>query len=181
MEEQEFIEKIKTKDENAFIYMVDLYKKRILSLCYSYTSDYYEAEDLSQEVFISIFNNIDKFRGDCSFSTYLYKITTSKCIDYTRKKSIKNFLTGLFTFSKESNSDIDEQNFIRQSIQSLPLDLKTPLVLYYYIGLNQKEISSILNLPLKTIEGRIYRAKNKLKNVIEKEDTFYAERKRWSW
>lgn len=181
MEEQEFIEKIKTKDENAFIYMVDLYKKRILSLCYSYTSDYYEAEDLSQEVFISIFNNIDKFRGDCSFSTYLYKITTSKCIDFTRKKSIKNFLTGLFTFSKESNPDIDEQNFIRQSIQSLPLDLKTPLVLYYYIGLNQKEISSILNLPLKTIEGRIYRAKNKLKNVIEKEDTFYAERKRWSW
>lgn len=178
MEEQEFIEKIKTKDENAFIYMVDLYKKRILSLCYSYTSDYYEAEDLSQEVFISIFNNIDKFRGDCSFSTYLYKITTSKCIDFTRKKSIKNFLTGLFTFSKESNPDIDEQNFIRQSIQSLPLDLKTPLVLYYYIGLNQKEISSILNLPLKTIEGRIYRAKNKLKNVIEKEDTFYAERKR---
>ncbi|MDR3594570.1 RNA polymerase sigma factor [Clostridium sp.] len=178
MEEQEFIEKIKTKDENAFIYMVDLYKKRILSLCYSYTSDYYEAEDLSQEVFISIFNNIDKFRGDCSFSTYLYKITTSKCIDFTRKKNIKNFLTGLFTFSKESNPDIDEQNFIRQSIQSLPLDLKTPLVLYYYIGLNQKEISSILNLPLKTIEGRIYRAKNKLKNVIEKEDTFYAERKR---
>ncbi|MFT8342603.1 MAG: RNA polymerase sigma factor, partial [Clostridium beijerinckii] len=139
MEEQEFVEKMKTKDENAFIYMVDVYKKRILSLCYSYTSDYYEAEDLSQEVFISAFNNIDKFREESSFSTYLYKITTSKCIDYTRKRSIKNFLTGLFIFSKESTQDIDEQNFIRQSIQSLPLNLKTPLVLYYYIGLTQKE------------------------------------------
>lgn len=177
MEEQEFVEQIKAKDENAFIYMIDLYKKRILSLCYSYTCDYYEAEDLSQEVFIAVFNNIDKFRGDSSFSTYLYKITTSKCIDYTRKRSIKNFLTGLFRFSKESNIDIDEKSFIRQSINSLPMDLKTPLVLYYYIGLNQKEIANILNLPLKTIEGRIYRAKNKLKNVIEKEDTLYAEQK----
>lgn len=177
MKEQEFVEQIKAKDENAFIYMIDLYKKRILSLCYSYTSDYYEAEDLSQEVFIAVFNNIDKFRGDSSFSTYLYKITTSKCIDYTRKKSIKNFLTGLFTFSKESNTDIDEKSFIRQSIDSLPLDLKTPLVLYYYIGLNQKEIANILNLPLKTIEGRIYRAKNKLRNLIEKEGVLYAEQK----
>lgn len=178
MEEQEFVEKMKTKDENAFIYMVDVYKKRILSLCYSYTSDYYEAEDLSQEVFISVFNNIDKFREESSFSTYLYKITTSKCIDYTRKRSIKNFLTGLFIFSKESTQDIDEQNFIRQSIQSLPLNLKTPLVLYYYIGLTQKEIANILNLPLKTIEGRIYRAKNKLRNIIETEVPFYAEQKR---
>ncbi|AJH00812.1 RNA polymerase subunit sigma-24 [Clostridium beijerinckii] len=178
MEEQEFVEKMKTKDENAFIYMVDVYKKRILSLCYSYTSDYYEAEDLSQEVFISVFNNIDKFREESSFSTYLYKITTSKCIDYTRKRSIKNFLTGLFIFSKESTHDIDEQNFIRQSIQSLPLNLKTPLVLYYYIGLTQKEIADILNLPLKTIEGRIYRSKNKLKNIIETEVPFYAEQKR---
>lgn len=169
MEEREFIEKIKEKDETAFIYMVDLYKKRILSLCYSYTYDYYEAEDLSQEIFIAVFNNINSFRGDSSFSTYLYKITISKCIDYKRKKSIKNFLNGLFNFSKESYIDIDEKNFIQECICSLPQDLKTSLVLYYYIGLNQKEIAEVLNLSVKTIEGRIYRAKNRLKDMLEKE------------
>lgn len=149
MEEQEFVEKMKTKDENAFIYMVDVYKKRILSLCYSYTSDYYEAEDLSQEVFISVFNNIDKFREESSFSTYLYKITTSKCIDYTRKRSIKNFLTGLFIFSKESTQDIDEQNFIRQSIQSLPLNLKNPACTILLYWINSKRNCRYIKLTFK--------------------------------
>ena len=169
MDENQIVARLKEKDEECFLQVVDLYKKKIISLCYSYTYDYYEAEDLSQEAFIGIFNSIGNFRGDCSLSTYIYKITLSKCLDFKRKKSIKNFLTGLLTLSKEEVVDLDEKAYIRQCISSLPPDLKTPLVLYYYIGLTQKEIGDILNLTPKTIEGRIYRAKSRLKEKLEKE------------
>lgn len=171
MDETEIISRLKMKDQDAFLYVVDSYKKKVASLCFSYTSDYYEAEDLSQEVFIALFNSIKNYRGECSLSTYLYKITISKCLDFKRKKSIKNFLTGLISISRDESEDqdLDEKNFIRQCISSLPQDLKAPLVLYYYIGLSQKEIGEILELSSRAVEGRIYRAKSKLKEKLEKE------------
>lgn len=171
MEERQIVERLKNKDNECFIEIVNQYKRKVISLCYAYTEDYFEAEDLSQEVFITLYNNILKFREECSLSTYIYKISISKALDYTRKRSIKGFLTGLFnTNIQVSEYDIDEKNHVRQCINSLPRDLKEAVVLYYYIGLNQKEISEVLNVSQKTVEGRIYRAKQKLRIEIQRED-----------
>lgn len=167
MEDLEIVEQLKQGSEECFIQVVDKFKKKVISLCYTYTSDYQEAEDLSQDVFISFYNSIDKFRGDCSISTYIYRIAVSRCLDYKRKKNLKGFLTGLFNVSKEETIDLDERNYVRQCILSLPEDLKTPVVLYYYSGLSQREIADILNITSKSVEGRIYRAKQKLKLEFE--------------
>lgn len=123
--------------------------------------------NLSQEVFISLYNGIHSFRGECSLSTYIYKIAVSRCMDYKRKKSIKNFLIGLFAYNKEANCDFEDDNYIRQCILSLSENLKVPVLLYYYIGLNQAEIAEVLNVSCKAVEGRIYRAKQKLKEELE--------------
>jgi RNA polymerase sigma-70 factor (ECF subfamily) len=76
-------------------------------------------------------------------------------------------LTGLFNVPKEAANDIDERNYVRQCILSLPEELKMPVMLYYYTGLSQKEIAEILNISSKSVEGRIYRAKQKLKVEFE--------------
>jgi RNA polymerase sigma-70 factor, ECF subfamily len=170
LDDLQIVEGLKNRDDSCFIEVVNSYKKKIVSLCYSYTRDYQEAEDLSQEVFIALYKSINRFRGDCSLSTYIYKITVSKCLDYKRKRSIKGFLTDIFKIEKAANTvDLDEKNYIRQCINELPQDLKTVVVLYYYIGLSQKEIGEILNITVKTVEGRIYRAKKKLKKEFLKE------------
>jgi RNA polymerase sigma factor (sigma-70 family) len=168
LDEDDLIGGLKIGDENCFIEIVNAYKKKLISLCYSYTSDYQEAEDLSQEVFISLFKSINNFRGDCSFSTYLYKITVSRCLDYKRKRSIKDFLTGLIPEQGARDDDIDEKNFIQECIKSLKNDLRLPIIFHYYIGLSYNEIGEILNTSPKAIEGRIYRAKQKLKIEFEK-------------
>jgi RNA polymerase sigma-70 factor (ECF subfamily) len=168
LEEQDLVKGLRDGNEECFMEVVDLYKRKVVSLCYSYTNDYQEAEDISQEVFISIYNSIHSFREECSLSTYIYRITVSRCLDFKRKKSIKNFLTGLINAHKEDSMDIDDKNHVRQCIISLPEELKTPVVLYYYIGLSQKEIGEVLNITPKNVEGRIYRAKQKLKVELEK-------------
>lgn len=168
MGEEALIRGLKEGDEECFIEMVNSYKKKVISLCYSYSRDYQEAEDLSQEVFITIFRSIYNFRGDCSFSTYIYKVTVSRCLDFKRKRSIKDFLTGLIAQHGTVNEDIDEKNFIQECIKSLKEELRLPIILHYYIGLNYKEIGEILNASEKAIEGRIYRAKQKLRVEIEK-------------
>ena len=171
LEEYQIVEGLKNRDNECFIEVVNKYKRKVVSLCYAYTEDYFEAEDLSQEVFISLYNNIGRFREECSLSTYIYKISISKALDYKRKKSLKFFLTGLFNTSIVHNEcDLDEKNNIRQCITNLPRDLKEAVVLYYYIGLSQKEISRVLNVSEKSVEGRIYRARQKLKIEIQRED-----------
>ena len=169
LSEQEIIQNLKKKDKTVFLDIVNLYKKKIISLCYTYTNDYQEAEDLSQEVFISLYNSIDRFREECSLSTYIYKITISRCLDYKRKRSIKGFLTGLLNSYGQDNVDHDEKRYIRENVNKLHEDLKVPIILYYFIGLSQKEISEIVNISEKAVEGRIYRAKQKLKVEFEKE------------
>ncbi|MGH4125965.1 MAG: RNA polymerase sigma factor [Clostridium sp.] len=171
MEDHQIVERLRNKDNECFIETINKYKRKVISLCYAYTQDYFEAEDLSQEVFIALYNNIVKFREECSLSTYIYKISMSKALDYKRKRSIKGFLTGLFNTNIQHNEcDIDEKNHIRQCINSLPRDLKQVIVLYYYIGLSQKEIASVINISQKTVEGRVYRAKQKLKIEIQRGD-----------
>jgi RNA polymerase sigma factor (sigma-70 family) len=171
LEEHQIVARLKNRDNECFVEIINEYKRKVISLCYAYTEDYFEAEDLSQEVFISLYNNIEKFREECSLSTYIYKISISKALDYKRKRSLKGFLTGLFNTNIVQNEcDIDEKNYIRQCICSLPRDLKEAVVLYYYIGLNQREISGVLGVSEKAIEGRIYRAKQKLRIEIQRED-----------
>ena len=178
MSEQEIINSLKSRDEQCFISVVDTYKKKVISLCYSYVNDYQEAEDISQEVFISLYKSIQTFRGDSSLSTYIYKITVSKCIDYKRKRSIKNFLTGLLSnTSNENFDDRDDKNYIRQCIEGLPKDIKLPIILYYYVGLNQNEIGEVLNISQKAVEGRIYRAKQRLKIELKKEGTLLCSKR----
>ena len=63
-----------------FSKLVDIYKNRIFSLAYKFTNDYTEAQDLSQEIFIKVFNNLNKFRFESSPSTWVYKIATNICI-----------------------------------------------------------------------------------------------------
>lgn len=176
LKEDEMLDRIRCGNQEGFLELVDLYKKRIISLCHSYTHDYQEAEDLSQEVFITLYKNLPSFRGECSISTYLYRIAVSRCLDYKRRKSIRGFLTGLFQNEVFQDQDLDEKNHIRSCIFSLPEELKVPVILYYYMGLSQREIGDILKLPQKTIEGRICRAKKRLKKDIEKGDEFICSR-----
>lgn len=171
MEEHQIVERLRNKDNECLIEIINQYKRKVISLCYAYTQDYFEAEDLSQEVFITLYNNIVKFREECSLSTYIYKISMSKALDYKRKRSIKGFLTGLFNTNQQPlERDIDQKNHVRQCIGNLQRELKEVVVLYYYIGLNQKEISKVLNVSTKTVEGRIYRAKQRLRIEIQRGD-----------
>jgi len=169
VKEDELVKGLKESNEESFIKMVELYKNKIASLCYSYTQDYGEAEDISQEVFISIYKGIKNFREESSLSTYIYKITVSRCLDYKRRKNIKGFLAGLFQTNKEAEItfDRDDKNAVREAVSKLPEDLRVCIVLYYFIGLSQKEISDILNISPKNVEGRIYRGKKRLKSYLK--------------
>lgn len=169
MEETEFVNRLRKGEEAAFIQFVDDYKKKMISLCYSYTGDWQIAEDLSQEAFISFYQSINNFKGQSSLSTYLYRIAVNKCLTYKKKETLTNKLLSLIQ-NKEETLSYEDKDAVRQEINTLSKDIKTPIVLCYYVGLSHKEIAEVLNTTERAIEGRIYRGKAKLKEKLEKEE-----------
>jgi len=181
LEDKGIIERMKNKDEDAFIEFVNNYKMKLVMFCYSYTKDIYEAEDLSQEIFIKLFKSIGSFRFESSVSTFLFQIAKNLCIDYCRKKRIKQIFGFLDLLKDEFNyEDCDDKIFVRKCILDLPENLRTIVVLYYYIGFNEKDIANILNISQRAVEGRIYRAKQKLKKEFEKGEVILCKEEKMS-
>lgn len=146
------------------------------------------AEDFTQEVFIKIYESLDKFEGRSSLSTWIYKIATNIANDYFKsasyQKGEKQKLGGEFLEeNKESKnvwkgdkSEISDKvlekremdNCIKRYVQDIAENYRTVFVLSEYEGLKNKEIADILGLSIDTVKIRIYRARTQLKNKMEK-------------
>ncbi len=138
-----------------------------------------DAEDLTQEVFIKIFQSINTFKGDAEFTTWLYRITVNTCINHINKNNRRNLieLTGnLFQniFYKNDNERNPEQKMIekerdakiRKAIDSLPDKQRIAFVLSKYDDLPQREIAEIMKITEGAVEQHLQRAKINLQKKL---------------
>ena len=93
MEEAELLQKLKAGDKAAFSELVRLYSNRVINTCYRFLLDKEDAEDVSQEVFIEVFQSIGSFRGDAKLSTWIYRIAVTRSLDEIKKRNRKKRLS----------------------------------------------------------------------------------------
>ncbi|MDH3268222.1 MAG: sigma-70 family RNA polymerase sigma factor [Ignavibacteria bacterium] len=171
------------------------YQPRILRYL-TRLSGRYEAEDLSQEVFIKVESGLKNFRGDSKLSTWIYRIATNTAVDRMRNPSFKykvNNTTSLEAarendpeiedkdqFSGEKAESTDQQYVrkemnacIRNYIENLPENYRTVVLLSELEGLKNQEIAEILNLSLDTVKIRLHRARAQLRKKLESNCSFY--------
>jgi len=141
------------------------------------------AEDITQDVFISVFKTISSFNGKCTLSTWVYRITINKSIDYIRAEQRRlRWLT--FSAAKplegsdfgESARNFDHPGIILEqktqakylfnAINQLPQNQKTAFILAYIEDLPQQEIADIMNTSLKAVESLLQRAKKHLREKL---------------
>lgn len=150
------------------------------------TGDFDYAEDLTQEVFIKVNNNLDKFRGDSSLTTWIYKIATNIANDHFRSVSYRNNTKQTISssdLSKRKNYEIalmdikeltPEQQLIKDEMNScidnfisqLNENYRTVILLRDYEGLKNKEIADILEVSIDTVKIRLHRARATLKKMM---------------
>lgn len=141
------------------------------------TGDYFTAEDLTQDTFIAVFKNLKSF-DDVNEKTWICRIATNKCIDYQRAAARKvialedEMLDSLPDTSNPQTEVInrDIMNNLERSIDSLDEPYKSVARSYFIAGKTAKEISVETDVGLKAIQTQIYRARNRLKEIIRKED-----------
>jgi RNA polymerase sigma-70 factor, ECF subfamily len=159
-------------NESTFRILVLKHKEKVRNLVFITLGDVEFVDDISQDVFISVFHKLKEFRFESKFTTWLYRITVNKCRDYLRKKRVRS----IFVPIKDSDTEygtgpfsenVDIPNLVRSAIDKLPEKLQVPLVMRDIEGLSYKEIAEKMGTEVGTIKSRIFRARESLKVILE--------------
>ena len=135
-----------------------------------------ELEDVSQEVFVKVFRNLNKYRGDAKFSTWIGKITYNRCVDYLSRKKIPvtdSDFDSVATYVADDGKTPDDitndgnvSDILRAEIDRLPPQLGTILALYHLEEMSYAEIGDILKMPDGTVKSYLFRGRKLLKERL---------------
>jgi RNA polymerase sigma-70 factor (ECF subfamily) len=173
-------------DVSSFERLVQKYKEPIINIIYQFIPDRNEAEDLAIEVFLRVYRARGSYRAKAKIKTWLYKITTNLCLDQMRKRAkprtislsepvrsggeAEAELIDEIADSTPSPQEILEKKeqdaLIRRAIDSLTINQRAAIILQVYQGLSYKEISRILGCSTKSVERRLYWARENLKEKL---------------
>ena len=158
-------------DESTFRTLVIKHKEKVRNLVFITLGDAEYVDDISQDVFISVYHKLKDFRFESKFTTWLYRITVNKCRDYLRKKKVRSIFVPIGDSDREYptrpfSENIDIPHLVRSAINKLPDKLKIPLVLRDIEGFSYKEIADQLGTEVGTVKSRIFRARENLKFIL---------------
>ncbi len=183
MDDAKLVERLKRREEGAFRELVRDYQRPVYNLVYRMLGDREEARDISQEVFVSVFKAIGRFRGDARLSTWIYRIATNHCRNrwkYLGRRQYGRNVSYEETYERAETPVLGErlprpdreaeghqmERAIQQAIASLDDDFRELIVLRDVQGLTYEEICEVTGLPSGTVKSRLHRARVTLKERI---------------
>ena len=174
-EEIGIIKDAKAGKESAFNTIYYKYKEFVISLLYQYLNDMDEAKDLSNIVFLKVYQKLSKFTDYSSFGGWLRILTKNTAIDYLR--TLKNKAISIDDqengIQLSNISDVADENRsltytnLIEMFDSLPETNKKVVKLYYESGMTVAQISKAINVPVGTIKSYLYRTRNNLKKQLK--------------
>ena len=174
------IEKVKNGNEGAFNFLVNKYYPRVYASLFSFTKSKEDSEDLAQQTFIKVWQQIESFRGDSAFFTWVYRIAINLAKNYVVSSSYKKQklntsieyaeidVTSFENIESVLSHDQSMQE-IKNFINTMPESLKTAFTLRESDGKSYEEISIITSTPIGTVRSRIFRARESIIEYMQKE------------
>ncbi len=177
------VAKCQKGDKQAFELLIKKYQRRIFHLIYRITQDPAVVEPIAQEVFLKAYRSISSFRGTSRFYTWLYRIAVNTSLSHVKKesagenreRSLEYDLQTSSALADSMKTETPEELFMRKeffkylidSLRRLPEELRTAVILRELSGMNYEEISEIMDIPLGTVRSRIFRARARLREMLE--------------
>ena len=183
--ERKLVRRLRARDEDAFTELVRTYQHKVFNVVLRIVGDRAEAEDVSQEVFVSVFKHINTFRGEAKFSTWLYRISTNHArnrVKYLARRSSRAH-QGLEDSNEKAVSDghlgerisnphevavgNELEEIVQEGLALLNEMHRTILVLRDVEHLSYAEIGEVVDLPEGTVKSRLFRARAALKEHVD--------------
>lgn len=182
MTDIEIIGQIIEGQRNMYRLLVERYQPLVFRTCLGFLHNKDDADDLTQEVFIQAYQSLAKFKGDASFSTWIYRIAINASLNKVRKTS-GNFFTqqldAVFGSDKRKDPPVSDmenpenilirsehREWVNRALNSLPENQRTAIVLSNYDDLPQKEIAEIMKTTEGAVEALIQRGKANLRKKL---------------
>jgi len=168
------IEECRSGNSKAQFRLYNQYAKAMYNLAYRILNNREDAEDILQEAFIECFRSLSSFRFESTFGAWLKRIVINKCINHIKKKTTDlTFCETLPAVAVEEEEEpVYDTKEIFRGIERLPDGYRIILTLYLLEGYDHSEISQILGISESTSKSQYSRAKEKLKNILPKKQSY---------
>lgn len=177
MNNPDLVQGLKAGDQSAYRKLVEIYQQMVINTALGFVGNIENANDVTQEVFLEIFRSIHSFREQSALSTWIYRITITRSLNHIRRE--KRF-SGQFhesadeSFSLSDNpeqklEEADRKKILHNAVNSLPRNQQIALTLHNFEELSYKEIASVMNRSVSSVEALIFRARKNL------------QKKLWTW
>jgi len=164
----------------AFDILVARYQTKVTHLVYRYVNDRDTALDLVQDIFLKIFRNLVKFKGESKFSSWLFRVAINDCIDHLRRVKVRKEQSldlyqnaGFDVADPDENTDIAasfenqvERRKVREALARLPENQQAVILMKVYEDMTFDDIAEVLQQPVSTIKSRLYKALHSLGSTL---------------
>ena len=174
------IEACRKGDRLAFRELYDIYKDRVYSIAlYFFHGDRTAASDVTQQAFLRLLANIGQFRGDSTFSTWLYRLVVNACLDEARMRKTHRAASTTMQLDAAASADSQEIAYersqeaasVRAAIASLPPKFRIAVLLRYFDDLSYEDMAKALRCSMGTVASRLNRGHrmlaDKLKGIVD--------------
>ena len=173
-DDRDLVDRARRGDTDAFAGLVRKYQHRIVNLARVLTSRSDDAEDVAQEVFLRVYRGLSRFRAQSSFKTWLYQIATNTARTHLgrrlkqREEQDDPERPSLAERPSAENVEraVEDRDRIDRALASLPQELREAVVLRDVEGLDYREIAAALDVPIGTVESRIFRGRARLRIAL---------------
>jgi RNA polymerase sigma-70 factor (ECF subfamily) len=179
MSDEGLIARIARQEPNALGDLYDRYARLVFSLAYHILNDHSQAEEVTQEVFLSVWQNVQSFDvSKAKFTTWLSQIARNKAIDQLRKRNVRPDWQSLgwedaFFNQADASQAVEtkiltneQSEIIIQALKKLPAEQRQVIAMAYFYGLSQSQIADELVEPLGTVKTRIRLGMQKLRAMV---------------
>ncbi len=177
--DSELIGRCRRKDSRAWDLLVERYRRKVFNIAYQFVGNMQEAEDLTQELFLKIYQELSKFPEGVPFPSWLRKVSRNLCIDHYRKKRrqrgmlVQDLGAVLPFISQKGLNPFDQLKekeralLLRRGMDALPPGVRDCVILREIQGCSYREIAEALNIPVGTVKSRINRGRAQLVRVLK--------------
>ena len=185
--ERSLLRRLRDRDERAFRELMETHRDRVFNITYRMLGNRHEAEDVAQEVFITVFKTIETFREESKFSTWLYRVTVNHCknrIKYLARRHDRDrdeldetsqqqngAVSGAPVRAKHPDKALESaqmEKLLQEAIASLDDDQRAVVILRDVEDLSIEEICEITGLPDGTVKSRLHRARLVLRKKMQR-------------
>jgi RNA polymerase sigma-70 factor (ECF subfamily) len=168
------IKKLKEKSEDEFEKFFKVYLNRIYTVVYRVVRNPATAEDLTQEVMMKVYNNINRFKEQSQLSSWVFRIAYNHAVSHVRRhkdtQSIEDYETKIengFGDHLDYLQREEMSNYVKQKLMELPEEYRVALTLYHFKDLSYQEIAYTMGINIGTVKTYIHRGRNELKVLLE--------------